>query len=464
MAKIPYLARRKNIFYFRLVVPSELRESVNAREIFRSLKTENRLEAIHQALKLAAHYKAVLHDLKTGKAQQVSHLILPESQSAPPVEPYIVLPVPVQSSEPLLSAVIADFLNRYDQNNKVTLAKLNTTMPIFLELIGDRPVNGILQAHINAFFDEVQRLPPHAGNSKKYEGMTLREIIEANTGECISAGTFKSTYRALVSIFLNWGGIHYRDQGFPNLSVQGAVYCGERSRGIRKQRAATKEELQKLFGHAKMKSFAADPESAHFCWLPLIGLYTGARVNEVTQLNPQTDIVQDEKSGIWFFDFTDEGETDEDVEKSMKTESSRRVVPVHSRLIELGFLNYVGRVKAGGHKLIFPKWKPRHGKPSINAKKWFTNYIESIGLKDETPGARLSGYHAFRHTFITHGLNNKIAGVFALTGHEVGEVEGFGKISKVANGYWTRNRTDNLVELKETIERFDFGIDFYRPA
>jgi len=464
MAKIPYLVRRKNVFYFRLVVPPELRKSLNAREIIRSLKTENRHEATHQALKLAAHYKAALHDLKAGKAQQVSHLIQPEPQSAPSVAPPADLTVQVKSSAPLLSAVIADFLSRYDQNNKVTLAKLNTTMPIFLELVGDRQVGGILQAHINTFFDEVQRLPPHAGNSKKYEGMTLREIIAANTGECISAGTFKTTYRALVSIFLNWAAIHYQDQGFPTLSVQGAVYRGERSRGINKQRAALPGELQKLFRHPKMQKYAGNPETAHYCWLPLIGLHTGARINEVTQLNPQTDIAQDEKTGIWFFAFTDEGEAAEGVEKSIKTESSRRVVPVHTRLIELGFLNYVERIKTGGHKQIFPQWKPRYGKASIDAKIWFTNYIDSIGLKDETPGARLSGYHAFRHTFITHGLNNKIAGVFAITGHEVGEVEGFGKLSKVAAGYWSRNRTDNLVELKETIERFDFGIEFFKPA
>ncbi|MEC4747711.1 site-specific integrase [Methylomicrobium sp. Wu6] len=464
MAKIPYLVRRKNVFYFRLVVPVEFRESVNAREIIRSLKTENRHDATHQALKLAAHYKAALHDLKTGKVQQVSHLLQPEPKSVPSVAPPAVIPVQVKSSAPLLSAVIADFLNRYDQNNKVTLAKLNTTMPIFLELMDDRPVNGILQAHINAFFDEVQRLPPHAGNSKKYEGMTLREIIAANTGESISAGTFKSTYRALISIFLNWAAIHYQDQGFPTLSVQGAVYRGERSRGINKQRAATKKELQKLFGHAKMKLFSADPESAHFYWLPLIGLHTGARINEVCQLNPQTDIVQDEKTGIWFFAFTDEGEAAEGVEKSIKTESSRRVVPVHSRLIELGFLNYVERIKAGGHKQIFPQWKPRYGKASIDAKIWFTNYIGSIGLKDETPGARLSGFHAFRHGFITYAITNKISGVFQITGHEVESVDGFGKISKITAGYWSKGKTDNILELKQIIECFDFGIDFYKPV
>jgi integrase len=463
MARIPYLIRRKNVFYFRLVVPVGLRESINAREIIKSLKTENRLEATYQALKLAAHYKAVLHDIKTGKTQQVSHLNLSESQYAPPAPPPAVPPAQVTSSSPLLSAVIADFLKRYDQSNKATFTKLTATLPVFLELIGDKPINLILQADINTYFDDVQKLPVRR-DAKLFEGMTIREIINANTGKCISAGTFGSTYRACVSIFNNWAVIHYRDQGFPALSVQGALYRGERADSFNKQRAMTREELQKLFTHPKMRSFAADPKTAHYCWLPLIGLFTGARINEVCQLHPAEDILQDEKSGIWYFSFDDEGEAAEGVKKSIKNASSRRIVPIHSRLIELGFLNYVERIKSGGHKAIFPAWKPRNGKASANASKWFKRYLESIGLKDETPGARLSGYHAFRHTFITHGLNNKIAGVFALTGHEVGEIEGFGKMSKVATGYWTRNRTDNLVELKKTVERFDFGIKFFKAV
>ena len=64
MTKIPYLVRRKNVFYFRLVVPIELRDPVKVREITQSLRTENRAEATHKALVLASHFKAALHDLK----------------------------------------------------------------------------------------------------------------------------------------------------------------------------------------------------------------------------------------------------------------------------------------------------------------------------------------------------------------------------------------------------------------
>jgi hypothetical protein len=71
--KIPYLFRRKNIYYFRIRIPAECQNSLKAREIIQSLKTENREEATHLALKLAAHFKATLHDLKTGKAQRINH-------------------------------------------------------------------------------------------------------------------------------------------------------------------------------------------------------------------------------------------------------------------------------------------------------------------------------------------------------------------------------------------------------
>lgn len=105
------------------------------------------------------------------------------------------------------------------------------------------------------------------------------------------------------------------------------------------QRAIRPEELKKLFNHTKMKKYAENPETAHYCWLPLIGFYTGARINEVCQLNPAEDIKQDSATGIHYFHFTDEGGTAEGVDKSIKTNSSLRIVPIHSKLIELGYLS-----------------------------------------------------------------------------------------------------------------------------
>jgi hypothetical protein len=45
---------------------------------------------------------------------------------------------------PLLSVVVVvvvDFLKRYDPSNKATLTKLNATLPLFVELIGNKAIN-----------------------------------------------------------------------------------------------------------------------------------------------------------------------------------------------------------------------------------------------------------------------------------------------------------------------------------
>ncbi|MGZ5013085.1 MAG: DUF6538 domain-containing protein [Methylobacter sp.] len=466
MAKIPYLVRRKNVFYFRLRIPAEYQEALKAREIIQSLKTEKLAEAIPLALQLAAHYKSSIQDLKNGKAiheftrlnsNQTAQYVSAENTFARPA-------THTKSTAPLLSVVADDFLKRYGPSNKSMLGKLTGTLAILVELVSDKPVNQILQADLNNFFDEVQKLPVRR-DSKKFAGMNIKQIIIANAGEpCIAEKTFIGTYRACISVFIQWATVHYKDQGFPLLSVQGAIYRGIRAAGINKQRAMKLEELQRLFSHSKMKAYSSDAKTAHYCWLPLVGLFTGCRINEVCQLNPFTDIVQDSETGIHYFHFTDEGESVDGIDKSIKTKSSKRIVPIHLKLLELGFLDYVEMVRQGNYKIIFPEWKPRNGKASANATKWFSRYLEETGLKDETVGSRLCGFHSFRHTFITHGMENKIQGLFAITGHETEAVDGFGKVSAVAKGYWTRGVTDNILEKQATIEKFDFGLSFYRPT
>jgi hypothetical protein len=70
MARIRYLFRRKDIYYFRFVVPPELRETLKVREIIKSLKTPDKQVALPLALKMASDVISTLQDLKTGKICQ----------------------------------------------------------------------------------------------------------------------------------------------------------------------------------------------------------------------------------------------------------------------------------------------------------------------------------------------------------------------------------------------------------
>lgn len=193
--------------------------------------------------------------------------------------------------------------------------------------------------------------------------------------------------------------------------------------------------------------FALDPACAGQYWLPVIGLYTGARVNEVCQLNPQCD--NWDEDGIWFFDFTEESDTDDRVKKSIKTPGSVRRVPIHSKLIELGFLVYVERQRKQGSRLLFPQWVPTRGRASPAGEDWFREFLADTGLRDETPGKTILGMHAFRHTLLSHGLNHHIGGLEVITGH-------VSETSAVVRGYQGEMALKNKQAIIEKV-RFDMN-------
>jgi integrase len=266
--------------------------------------------------------------------------------------------------------------------------------------------------------------------------------------KCISKKTFDDGYMAAFRPFLVDTVRVFQDQGFPgHLTTQRIKYSGEREETENEQRAMRHDELVRLFMGAEYKQFATDPTMRHHFWLPLIGLYTGARINEICQLNPQCDVRQEQ--GVWFFDITEKSEADERVKKSVKNAPSRRKVPIHSELIRLGLLGYVESLKATGGRLLFPEWPPSaSGRAAGLAERWFRKLIKTTGLRDETPGGRLVGFHAFRHTFLNNAMNNDVMYAEWITGH-ASEL-----VSKIVTKYRGEAEIVKKAQIVEAI-RFD---------
>jgi hypothetical protein len=181
-----------------LIVPKELRTILNFPQITISLKTQHSDVAIPTALILASNLKSYLHDVRHGKnipvqrselVAKLSKTIQAQSASSPTTDSWEPLLLQqLKPSSPILSKVIQDFLSRYNPKNRATLITCNQTLPILLELVGDKPVNTILQADINDFFDQVQKLPVRR-DAKIFNGMSIKEIISANDGQrCIAEG------------------------------------------------------------------------------------------------------------------------------------------------------------------------------------------------------------------------------------------------------------------------------------
>lgn len=122
-------------------------------------------------------------------------------------------------------------------------------------------------------------------------------------------------------------------------------------------------------------------------WAPLLALYTGARLNELCQLDIK-DIEND--TDIWAIRFIDDAP-----DKYLKSPAARRLIPVHPTLIELGFLDYVNDVKQlhGGRKL-FPDltYSSKHGYSATPSERWGL-YLDKLGITDAK-----KTFHSFRST------------------------------------------------------------------
>jgi integrase len=123
--------------------------------------------------------------------------------------------------------------------------------------------------------------------------------------------------------------------------------------------------------------------------MPLIALYTGARRGEIAGLTVGDVHTVD---GVQVFAFT----ADKDIGKKLKTRASARTVPVHPQLVELGWLQYVAKVKRseGADAWLFPKISPSDPGKLKAWTKWFHRYMRANGVPDQG-----KVFHSFRHTF-----------------------------------------------------------------
>jgi integrase len=162
------------------------------------------------------------------------------------------------------------------------------------------------------------------------------------------------------------------------------------------------ENPRRMWSHGDLQNLAALPLFQSYAlpqrnwraggaaayWVPLLGLYTGATVSELCQL--QTGDVEMEADGGALLHITDAGTS-----QQLKGEARRRIVPVHSELIRLGFLEYVQATAQAAPGSLWPQLKFRTGKPGANLSAWFSELRQA---KPETGSPLFPDFHSMRHT------------------------------------------------------------------
>lgn len=256
----------------------------------------------------------------------------------------------------------------------------------FIELHGDLRIKAITKPHVVAFKAAMLQYP--ARPSAKLAKLTVPKLLETigddPTVPRLSPRTVRDKALGAIGAILSWGVSNgYRDDN-PASGV--TVAMGEVQDDPRLPYDI--EDLKAIFKFPIFtigdRPMGGAGEAAK--WLPLLGLFTGARLEEMGQC-----LVADckEEAGVPFLDLrVIEGG------KSLKRNSSRRMVPVHPELIRCGFLAYVEARRKAGDERLFPDLRSERAELTAAWSQWWGRYARKHRIKDKR-----KVFHSLRHTF-----------------------------------------------------------------
>jgi integrase len=347
--------------------------------------------------------------------------------------------VPLNS--PLVSEQVALFvgdLKRAHRSLK-SIEEARFSLTLFVALVGDRRVAEVTSHDVRRFMDLLEHYPSNASKSKAFAGLTPLEIVEKAKRQKVAGLSARTQHKHFEKIRAFFNACVSQDL-LPKSPCE-AIPLQKKEDVQRATRAAfTANELAKIFGSTWLPWGEGKP---HRRWGVLLGLFSGARVNEVAQLLV-TDI--EEVTKIWGFHVRTKSKT-----QRVKNNSSRRFVPIPKRLIDLGFLDYVRSLPEDS--MLFPKlpYCPVNGYGDALSDQ-FGRYLKAIGVKGE---AGKVSFHSWRHSFISRcagelGVNETL--ISTVTGHALSGPGAMAKYLKKAPLTEAKKVVDAHADLYKEME------------
>ena len=206
-------------------------------------------------------------------------------------------------------------------------------------------------------------------------------------------------------------GLYPRNAENPAAGVISYGIRDKRNRRDKGFQPFTPAQIAALFAPQAFKALSLDAR-----WGAVLGLYTGARVSEIAQAEVADFIVRDR---VLCLSINAAG-----AGKSLKTESSARLAPLHPDLLALGLTDRLAALRAAGVPRFF-------GQRGVNSKtngagNWLSKAWSYYLGKRRVVGPSLGryGFHSFRKTITQRLQDAQVPAEYraALLGHELGDV------------------------------------------
>jgi integrase len=397
-----YLIVRGGRFHFKMRVPSELIPVFGMRFVRKSLKTADEKAAKRSAEVLTSKVRFAFDLIRSSAlSDEQTQAVVNTFKKVKPVRPGT-------SRKPKrLSELIQIFNKEHFPNWKPkTVDEYSSQFAALSQILGNDP----------------------ADSYNRSRCLECRAVL-------IERGLMPKTinkYIGLLSSLFRWAVRHEYARANP---AEGLLLDISK-RPDKERKAYDSDDLQKIVD--LLPRYKDEPWKV---WIPLIGMLSGLRREEICQLHP-SDIrkIQD----VWCFDINQSSD-----DKSLKTESSERLVPVHSVLVNLGFIDFVDSRTGEQNLWGFNKWKTQWGKKFGN---WYSVYFNRKHITKDL----LKCFHSFRHYVADHLKQSGYQDVM------ISELLGHSNDSITTGRYGKKFLPPRLVEAVESLGRdveFNLMID-----
>ena len=343
-----------------------------------------------------------------------------------PSQPYLVeTPLTPHQSTPL-SVGIQNYVDERGKIRNKSIDEINSSLNLMIEEWGDIPIGSITREMTTNFKGHIRKLPRNRNKNPLYRDKIFHELVEMNVKDSIHTTTINK-HIGYCSSFYEWSINH----GYSTINPFKGLKLKKEVRPRDERDRFSDKDLKKIFKRENYIHFTKIEERRYeLYWTPLIGVFSGLRLGEITSLyiDNVREIKGSHRGKRLCFDIVVEPER---TDKHLKTQSSRRIVPVHDTLIELGLIEFIQllKIKDPKRERLFQELKYKSGNYNQNVSRWFNNrYLPSLGLK-----TMKKNFHSFRHTVSDHLKQKGIEPHFVneLLGHSSGNID----LERYGKGY-----------------------------
>ena len=300
----------------------------------------------------------------------------------------------------MISQLMKDYIEttrRQKDLREKTLQTYTSALDLFLEVCGDFSINKLSQKHGREFSRTLEKLPPSRKWDKRYKKKTVKQILQMDVKNTMDSRSVNQ-YIQRCSSWLNW----VIKQGYyeeVNIFHGKSITLGKRDRN----RQSFDEKLLKVIfnknNYFSKTLNSPSPCNFPFYWIPIFGLHHGMRLQEICQLY-LNDIYPQDK--IWVIDINDKTP-----DKKVKNENSKRIIPLHQTLIDLGILDYIRIIQGKGKERLFHELNLQRDGYTKNPSRFFNFYLKELNIKTKHSENRYD-FHSFRYTCNNELIQNEV--------------------------------------------------------